>query len=1741
LDIAAGTLTATTSSGGIFLNANTVANLGAVTARGGDISFDNGDTNLALTGTIKTRKDSVGGAITIDVGTGALDTADQSVVSRNDNDDGNSDGVITLIADSIDLGTTADRITTTGAVVLKPTTTTRSIEVSTGDLENADSADTEFNLSTNEVEVVNATTSGLTIGDATYTGQITVNVDDYDFGALTIAGGNIDVVSALTTSNNTALTLDGVGIDQSGTGTIDMGSGAILFDAGAAAVTSVANTLTITTTNGLTISNATTVGATSQTDNAALETAVAQLTITASSDTFISEANAVELQGINVGTNTFGINNEGGGAITQTATGITATSVQVTNTVGATTLTAVANSFANLGTSDFSGQTAQITVAGALDIDGVAGAASLTLASAGAGDITNAGGGITAATLSVSNDTVSRAVLLNSNANTVANLSAVTARGGAISFDNGNTNLALTGTIRTHKDTVGGAITIDVGTGALDTRDESIVSHNDAGGANSDGVITLIADSIDLGTTADKITTTGTVVLKPTTTTRVIKVSTGDPENDDIGDTEFNLSTNEVTAVNATSTGFTIGDATYTGQITLTADSYDVAALTIAGGNIDVVGALTTSNNTALTLDGVGLDQSGTGTINMGSGAIVFEAGGAAVTSVADALTITTAGGLTINNATTVGATSQTDNAALETAVAELTITAGVGDTFISEADAAELQGINVGANTFGINLEGAGALTQTATGITATNVEVTNTVGATTLTAAANSFANLGTSNFTGQIAQITAGGALDLDGVTGANTLTLIAGGALTQAGTITSTNLGITNTAGTTTLNAANAVTNLNTSNFTGQTAALTVAGALDIDGVTGANTLTLNVGGLLTQAGAITSTNLGITNTAASTTLNAANVVTNLNTSNFTGQTAALTVTGALDIDGVTGADTLTLNAGGSLTQGGVITSTNLGITNTAGSTTLNAANVVTNLNTSNFTGQTAALTVTGALDIDGVTGANSLTLTSSGPGDITNAGGGITATTLSVSNDSVSGAVLLNSNANAVTNLAAVTARGGAISFDNGDTNLALAGTIKTRKDSVGGAITIDVGTGALDTADQSVVSRNDADGDNSDGVITLIADSIDLGTTADKITTTGAVVLRPTTTSRVIKVSTGDLENFDNTDTEFNLSTNEIEAVNATSSGLTIGDATYTGQITLNADAYDFAALTIAGGNIDVVSALTTSNNTALTLDGVGIDQSGTGTINMGSGAILFEAGAAAVTSVADALTITTTNTAAGGLTINNATTIGATSQADNAALETSVAELTITAGAGATFISEADAVELQGINVGANTLGINLEGAGALTQTATGITATGVTTLTAAGSVAPFNDITLNSVNNDFGTVVITQGGDVTLSDSNSITLGSATVGGDYNVTTDSDNTGISTMTISGVINASGDVLFSGTSANDIIDVDSNISAGGSLTLQQASDIQLKSGAALTAQAGDLDLDNSVTKITLDTAGTVNLTQSGDANSVQLVPVTTGAVTTNLVISAQGSVTAQTIDLDGGGSADGTLSITIDSNTTTPETLTIDGAITNVADITLTGGADSDNTIDINQDITGTGSISIENAGTVDLASGVDLTGTSIAASTYIGTINLSGVANNEITTTTGSITFSDVTSNAAKLILKSVGGTTTVGSYTGLGGGKIQVLDSNGTVFGGTLGDGAVNADTVELTNTTGSIKFEGNTTIATLSTNSVGYALEFTGASNQVGNNVTFDNTGGLTLGRGGAGKSDTWISG
>src|SRR5205807_323488 len=121
---------------------------------------------------------------------------------------------------------------------------------------------------------------------------------------------------------------------------------------------------------------------------------------------------------------------------------------------------------------------------------------------------------------------------------------------------------------------------------------------------------------------------------------------------------------------------------------------------------------------------------------------------------------------------------------------------------------------------------------------------------------------------------------------------------------------------------------------------------------------------------------------------------------------------------------------------------------------------------------------------------------------------------------------------------------------------------------------------------------------------------------------------------------------------------------------------------------------------------------------------------------------------------------------------------------------------LTFVSG-GTVSISEDDATDLSGASSAAT---LNLTSGGHISDGATGtVTVSGTATLT-AGTTS--DDITLDNANN-FGTVSIVKGHDVTLNDTNGIILGTSTVSHDLVVTA------AGTITDSGNLSVTGNAKF--------------------------------------------------------------------------------------------------------------------------------------------------------------------------------------------------------------------------------------------------------------------------------------------------------------------------------------------
>jgi hypothetical protein len=97
-----------------------------------------------------------------------------------------------------------------------------------------------------------------------------------------------------------------------------------------------------------------------------------------------------------------------------------------------------------------------------------------------------------------------------------------------------------------------------------------------------------------------------------------------------------------------------------------------------------------------------------------------------------------------------------------------------------------------------------------------------------------------------------------------------------------------------------------------------------------------------------------------------------------------------------------------------------------------------------------------------------------------------------------------------------------------------------------------------------------------------------------------------------------------------------------------------------------------------------------------------------------------------------------------------------------------------------------------------------NLTAGGAITSSGA-LKVSGTTTLAAADEAGVANDITLNNSANDFGTVVVTSGNNVTLNDVNDLVLGNVTAAGALNVTAAGDlllNSGASIAATGAVAN---------------------------------------------------------------------------------------------------------------------------------------------------------------------------------------------------------------------------------------------------------------------------------------------------------------------------------------------------
>ena len=360
--------------------------------------------------------------------------------------------------------------------------------------------------------------------------------------------------------------------------------------------------------------------------------------------------------------------------------------------------------------------------------------------------------------------------------------------------------------------------------------------------------------------------------------------------------------------------------------------------------------------------------------------------------------------------------------------------------------------------------------------------------------------------------------------------------------------------------------------------------------------------------------------------------------------------------------------------------------------------------------------------------------------------------------------------------------------GGAITFTAGGTitlgALTSGGgdiTLKSKDLNFAGAINSGAGSLAI-TAQNRVVSF---------GVTTITPTTLGLGdATGTDMTLSGAELGRITTTNLTLTSASVTVDNVtaansnnisgtvtlnateDNSSVTFNnTSTFNTLTVNA-DQGIAINGnlTTDTGALTLEGDADNSAD---TGDSISIASGVTLTSASSMTLDATtgGISSAGTASFNA-TGNLAFNntfiSGGATTLSAGTTGDITLTNSA------NDFTGAVSITSARNVTL-----------------------VDTNAIDLGASTISgtFGLTAGGAVTDSGT-LAVTGTTTITAGST----NNITLDDSSNNFGTIAITSGNNVTLVDAGAIDLGASTISGTFGLTAAGAVTDSGTLAITGV-----------------------------------------------------------------------------------------------------------------------------------------------------------------------------------------------------------------------------------------------------------------------------------------------------------------------------------------------------
>ena len=693
--------------------------------------------------------------------------------------------------------------------------------------------------------------------------------------------------------------------------------------------------------------------------------------------------------------------------------------------------------------------------------------------------------------------------------------------------------------------------------------------------------------------------------------------------------------------------------------------------------------------------------------------------------------------------------------------------------------------------------------------------------------------------------------------------------------------------------------------------------------------------------------------------------------------------------------------------------------------------------------------------------------------------------------------------------------AAISGVSGTVDIDGtGTTTIAAAGDI-----SAGGAVTFGANKAGGISTSGDVTTTNDDIGFNSATVLTgnvLLNSGSGAGTVTFANTVEGTVA---NTQTLGITAGTGNVD-FDNT-----VGTGTaLGALTLTSAGNVTADNTIDAaslsQVAGSGTTQFDGDVTATTGNVGVVANAITLN--AL-LDTATAAAGGTVTLNAATGALtLASAGdinsdglvsLTSGTSISTSGDVTTTND---DVTFTSAVTLGGAVSID-------------TGGgvAGNILISSTVAAAGNNLTLDAGPTG-NITLSGALSG--------GGNLTVVDGAVQSYDALTVNLISIQDATTSVTLGGGVASTTTIAIDSGGAIVqDGAITSATNVDLDAGSTLGLNALISGvSGTVDIDATGVTTIAAA-ANITVGDAVIFGADKTGTVATSADVTATNADVTFTNAVTLA-------ADVTVISGTGTTSFTSLTDGAGTFTLSLGNAGQTGAVTISDNvtiGGLNTFGSnfdVSLLGASNT-------FDGTSTlgNTGTLTL-GNEASDVIAFINGlDATAAGAVSvagsIQSSGTSGITLGDADTAVSIAANTNIGGVG------------TGVIDLGDVTlaDNATLTIGSGIANIVNLDSVSGISGngqsnltinttGVVSVAEAIGTDIGvltltqsgGTTFVDSVDAATVALTDTTGTIAFQGNLSVESFSTAAAGYNVSLTGGSNTITNAVTFSNSGTLALG-------------